>query len=78
MKKLLNPNTSENTIVHIAMRGSDKNEYECVGVLVREEAKSIRVGFNAKNDIIMDYLDIPKPDILSIEVMNPAKIRKLH
>ena len=38
---------------------------------------TIRVAFNAKNDTVVDYLDIKKSDILSIESIDPSNIEKL-
>ncbi len=77
MKELLGSNKSDNTIVHIIMRGSDNKEYECVGVLVREAGDMLRVGFNAKNDKVVDYLDIKISDVISIDTLDPLSIDKL-
>ena len=41
MKRILNEDSRENTLVHVVMRGSDGEEYECVGVLMREDEDMI-------------------------------------
>ena len=77
MEKILNENNSENTVVYVVFRASDKEEYECAGVLMREEKDSIRVAFNAKNGKIKDWLDIKQTDIISINVLDSSVIEKL-
>lgn len=77
MKKLLDENNPENTVVHIILRASDNEEYECVGVLMREEEDFIRVVFTAKNDKVVDYLDIKRSDIISIGILDPLDIVKM-
>lgn len=77
MKKLLDENNSENTVVHVILRGSDNEEYECAGVLIKEDEATIRVAFNAINDKVKDYLDIKKSDIISINTLNSSDIEKL-
>lgn len=74
MKKFLSEHNSENIIVNVILRGSDNAEYECSGVLMREEDDMVRIGFNAVNDKVRDYLDINRSDILSIEAVDPSKI----
>lgn len=76
-KKLLDKNNPENTIAHVIFRGRFNEEYECAGVLMREEKKHIRVAFNAKNDVVKDYVDIKKSKIISIEVLKHSDIEKL-
>lgn len=77
IKKLLDENNPENTIVHVVLRASDNEEYECVGALMREEEETIRVAFNAKNDEVVDFLDIKRSEIVSIDVVDPSKIEEL-
>lgn len=77
MQKILDENNTENTIVHVVLRASDNEEYECVGVLMKDEEDLIRVGFNAKNDVVVDYLDIKRLDIISINVLNSSDIEKI-
>ena len=45
---------------------------------MREEKDMIRVAFNAKNDKIVDFLDIKRSDIVSIDIVDPLKIEKLQ
>lgn len=77
MQKLLNENNHENTIVRVVMRADDKLEYECIGVLFREDESSIRIVFTAKDDNVVDYLDINRSEIMSIDIIDPSKIEKL-
>lgn len=80
-KKLRNENKLENIIVHIVFVSSkhpELGEYECVGALVMDEKDMIRVCFNAKNDQVVDYLDIKRADIVSIDVVDASKIEKLE
>ncbi|MCR4306740.1 MAG: hypothetical protein NUV42_02105 [Candidatus Yonathbacteria bacterium] len=77
MKKLLDKNNPENTVVRVVLRGPDKKEYECVGVLVREKKNMVRVSFNAIDDVVKDYLDIEKKDILSIDTVETSEISKM-
>jgi len=77
MKKLLDENNPENTLVRVVLRGDDNEEYECVGVLFKEEEDMVRVVFNAKDDKVVDYLDIKRSDIISINVLDPSKIEEL-
>ena len=74
MKRILNEDSRENTLVHVVMRGSDGEEYECVGVLMREDEDTIRIAFNAKDDVVVDYYDIQKRDVISIEVIDVPKL----
>ena len=76
-KKLLDKNNPENTITHVIFRGKFNEQYECVGVLMREEKNSIRVAFGAKNDKVVDYVDIKRLDILSINILDSSKIKEL-
>jgi hypothetical protein len=67
----------ENTIVEVLFTGSDGNIYNCVGVLLRESDKKIRVAFNAINDVVKDYLDIDKDDIVSVHFVESLIIKEL-
>lgn len=77
IKKILDENNPENTIVRVIFFGSDKNKYECVGVLTKDEENLIRVAFNAKDNVVVDYLDIKRKDIVKIEVLNSSKIKSI-
>lgn len=76
-KKLLDKNNPENTIVRVVLRASNNEEYECVGALMREEEEIIRVAFNAKDDEVVDFLDIKRSEIVSIDIVEPLEIEKL-
>lgn len=70
MKKYLRDNSEENTFVEIIFRGSNDRKYKCFGILVREEENSMRVAFNAADDQVIDYLDIPTRNIHSLNVVD--------
>jgi|CXWL01.1.fsa_nt_gi hypothetical protein len=77
MKKLLNEPNSENSIVSVILRGSDNEEYECNGVLMKESKDMVRIGFNAVNDKVVDDLDINKSDIVSSATLDSSQIESL-
>ena len=77
MKKLLDKNNPENTIAQVVFLGSDKRKYECVGVLTKDEKNLIRIAFNAKDDVVVDYLDIERKNIIKIEILSPLKIKRI-
>lgn len=77
MQKLLDENNPSNTVVRVIVRAEDNQEYECIGVLLKEEENSIRIVFTAKDDQVVDFLDIKRSDIVSIEVIDVSKIEKL-
>ena len=79
MKKLLDKNNPENTVVHVVMHEEKDNdtEYECVGVLMKEEGDTIEIAFNAKNDVVVDDVKIKRSDILSIDIVDPLDIVKM-
>lgn len=76
MKKLLDETSEENLVVHVIFC-REGEEYECVGVLTKEEKTMIRVSFNAINDIVKDYIELERGEIISIEVVNASKITVL-
>ncbi len=51
-------------------------KYECVGVLIKEENKKIRIAFNARENKIIDFLDIEKKNIVSMTVIKNSNIKK--
>ena len=79
IKKLLKSQeiSSDNLIIRIIFIAEDENVYEAVGVLVKGEEKKIRIGFNAKNDVVVDFLDIDIENILKIEKISLNKIKTL-
>ncbi len=76
IKKLLDKNNPENTIVRIVFR-AEGGEYECVGVLTKENDEMLRVAFTAKSDVAVDYLDVRRADIVSVEMVDPFMVEKL-
>lgn len=79
--KFLHKNDFENVIVKIIFTAISKNKkekYQCVGVLVRDDKEVVRIGFNAINDNVKDYLDIKKVDVLDIIKVKPSEIKLLH
>lgn len=79
-RKPQDKNDLENIVAHIVFispKHPELGEYECVGALVRDEKDMVRIAFSAKNDIVEDYLDIQRADIVSIEILNTSEIEKL-
>ena len=67
--------SDENAIVYVKMWGEDGNEYECVGILMKDESQYIRIAFNAHNDVAKDDLVIQKKDIIHIRILTPKEIK---
>jgi hypothetical protein len=78
MKKLLNGNNPENTAIHVTFNGKFNEEYECVGVLVREEKDFIRVAFSAKDDKVTDYVDIKRSDIIGTNLIDLSELKEFQ
>ncbi|VAW25291.1 hypothetical protein MNBD_BACTEROID04-1998 [hydrothermal vent metagenome] len=76
-KKILNKSDSENVITRIVLQDESKKEYELIGILMKEEKDMIRVAFNAKDDEVIDYLDIKKSNVVSINILTPSDIVEL-
>lgn len=71
-QKLLDENNLENTIVHAVFRAEadpKQDEYESVCVLLRETSKGITLSFNAKDDKVVDFLELKRSEIVSIKVL---------
>ena len=69
--------SKDNIIVEVNFSAKDKNKYECVGALMHETDKKIRIGFNAKNNVVIDYLDINVKDIINIRKVSKKEIAKI-
>lgn len=67
MKKFHPEKKHSNMFVKVVFTGKRDREYVCTGVLVREHPEYIRVAFNAVEDDVLDYLDIPNKKIISIK-----------
>lgn len=77
MKKVnIDINKEENTVVHVLFKIESGEEFECVGALSEKDGEKIRIAFNAHNDVIKDYLDIPVSQILKIKKINITNINK--
>ncbi len=66
MKKFYPEKNVSNIYIEVSFTGKQDREYICTGVLIREMPESIRVAFNATEDHVTDYLDIPNSKITSI------------
>lgn len=79
MKKLLLKNKNSNTVVKVLMYSEKKQnkEYECVGVITKEDEVSIRIAFTAKKNVVVDYIDVKKTNIISIKVIKTKDIIKI-
>lgn len=71
MKRKITNKKSENTFVHIVMHGDDNKKYECAGALIKKGPESLRIAFSSKNNVVVDYIDIKKENIIKIDVVNP-------
>ncbi|MCG2695185.1 hypothetical protein L6261_03855 [Candidatus Parcubacteria bacterium] len=79
MKKKFQKNNSENEVVKIILYSDTnrKKKYECVGVLLKEDDKMLRIGFNAVENVVKDYLDIDKKNMISMEKIEQKEIKHL-
>ena len=57
----------ENKIIEIKFIGPDNEHYKCCGVFMYNKNGIIRVAFSAKNNNVVDFLDIDKENILKIK-----------
>jgi hypothetical protein len=64
-----------NTIIYIQMYDESQNEYECLGVLMGETDSTIRVAFNAHNDVVRDDIIIQKDKIIKFEKLPESAIK---
>ncbi len=69
--------TENNTVVELLIQGSDGNQYKCVGVFMWEKDSICRIGFNAKNDEVIDFLDLNKEEILEMRKVEDSEITLL-
>ncbi len=76
-KKILKDDFMENILVHVVLCDYNKEEYECIGVLIKEDTDTIRVAFNAKEDNVIDYLDIKKINIVNIDIIDNLSIKEI-
>ena len=78
-KNNLKKEREENQIVEIILHDDSDTikKYKCVGVLMKENEKTLRIGFNAVENVVKDYLDIKKKNIVDIKTINPKEISSL-
>lgn len=79
-RKLQAKNNQENIVVHVVFtspKDPKREEYECVGALVMDEKDMVRVAFSTKNDVVEEYVDIKRADIVSVDVVDASKIEKI-
>ncbi len=70
-------NKKNNIVIELTALDADKNKYKCVGVLMKENEKTFRIGFNAMNNTVVDYLDIKTKQIIDIKLIKPKEIEKI-
>lgn len=74
----LNPHKrKQNIIVEVSFLSSKKMKFKCAGVLIKETDECIRVGFNAKDNQLVDFLDIDNKDLISVNEIPSAEIGML-
>jgi hypothetical protein len=66
-----------NILVEVDFLIGNKNRYKCVGVLMNETTEKIRIGFNAKDNVVEDYLDINAKDIINVREIDKKEIKKI-
>ena len=71
-------NKKNNIVIELTVLDADKNKYKCIGVLMKEDDKALRIGFNAMNNTVVDYLDIETEQIVDIKLINPKDIKVLE
>lgn len=49
---------NDNLIIEVIIKSSNEDIFKCVGVLIKEYNNGLRLGFNARNNEVLDYLDI--------------------
>lgn len=76
--KFFPENNPNNIIVEVIMfvpNMTDGDTFKCAGVLIKENDSGIRIGFNAKGDQVIDYLDIEYRSILEIKEVSKRDIK---
>jgi len=69
----------ENKIIEVFLYGDiNRKKYKCVGVFMKENENILTIGFNAVNDVVKDYLDINKKDIINIRGVVKNEINLLY
>ncbi len=72
------PEKSDNNIVVEVSISNGGDIYKATGVLIKELDNSIRLGFNSKNDKVIDFLDIDYKDILDLRKIETGEIMVLE
>jgi len=67
IKKLYPHERGQNIIVEVTFLSSTKDIFKCAGVLIKETDECIRVGFNAKDNQLVDFLDIDNKDLINVK-----------
>lgn len=77
IKKYYPQNKKTDTVVEVCFLSPKKEKHICVGVLIKESEESVRIGFNAKNNKLVDFIDIYNKNILDIKELYNKEITKL-
>lgn len=77
IKKYYPQNKKTNIVVEVCFLSPKKEKHMCVGVLINESEESVRIGFNAKNDKLVDFIDIPNKNIIDMKELHSQEITKL-
>jgi len=70
--------TENNTVVELLIKSSNGSHCKCVGVLMWEKDSVCRIGFNSKNDEVIDFLDLNKKEILEMRKVEEREIKLLN
>jgi hypothetical protein len=77
IKKYYPQNKKTNIVVETCFLSPKKEKHMCVGVLINESEESVRIGFNAKDEKLVDFLDISNKNIVDIRELSKKEIIKL-
>ncbi|MHB0978274.1 MAG: hypothetical protein ACYC1K_02640 [Minisyncoccota bacterium] len=78
LPKFFPKNKKNNIIVELTILDDKKNKYKCTGVLMKENNSVLRIGFNARNNTVIDYLDVKIKQILDIKMIKSKEIKNLR
>ena len=76
LKKFDLEHSKENIIVEVIFY-EEKHRCSCVGVLLQQNDTEIKIGFNAKDDVVIDSLIIKTKNIIELQELNSKSIKIL-
>lgn len=67
--------SEKNEVVYVKIKGEDGFLYECVGVLMKDDLKYIKIAFNAHDDVVKDDIVIQKNQIIDLFTLDEKKLK---